>query len=78
MKLKEGSSVSKRITLVIRQTLDTSEEGSMETDFIQTKGVAQRCTVKKVFLKISQNSQKNTMPQTEFQVYNFIKKETLV
>ena len=45
--------------------------------------VAQRCSVKKVFLGISQNSQENTCPRVSFLIKfqtstcNFTKKETL-
>ena len=47
------------------------------------EAVAQRCSVKKVFLEISQNSQENTCARVSFlincrpEVCNFIKKETL-
>ena len=47
------------------------------------EAVVQRCPVKKVFLKISQNSQESTSARVSFlikllaDVYNFIKKETL-
>ena len=45
------------------------------------KAVVQRCSVKKAFLEISQNSQENTCARVSFlikmQAYNFIKKETL-
>ena len=44
------------------------------TVFEQREAVVQRCSVKKVFLKISQNSQENTCARVYF---NFIKKETL-
>ena len=44
---------------------------------IGAKAVAQRCSVKKVFLKISQNSQENTCARDSVLI-NFIKKETLV
>ena len=44
---------------------------------IEAKAVAQRCSVKKVFLKISQNSQENTCARDSVLI-NFIKKETLV
>ena len=50
---------------------------------IKTEAVVQRCSVKKVFLKISQNSQENTCARASFliklqaSVCNFIKKETL-
>ena len=48
-----------------------------------SEAVAQRCSVKKLFLKISQNSQENTCARFSFlkklqaDVCNFIKKETL-
>ena len=41
------------------------------------EAVIQRCSVKKVFLEISQNSQENTCARVSFLI-NFIKKETLV
>ena len=45
------------------------------------EAVAQRCSVKEVFLQISQNSQENTCARVSFlrkpQACNFIKKETL-
>ena len=45
------------------------------------KSSHQRCSMKKVFLEISQNSQENTCARASFliklQAYNFIKKETL-
>ena len=47
------------------------------------EAVVQRCSVKKVFLEISQNSQENTFARVSFliklqaKVYYFIKKETL-
>ena len=46
------------------------------------EAVAQRCSVKRVFLQISQNSQENTCATVSFLIklqawaYNFIKKET--
>ena len=46
-----------------------------------TEAVAPRCSVKKVFLEISQNSQENTCAKFSFllkaMACNFIKKETL-
>ena len=48
-----------------------------------SEAVARRCSVKKVFLKISQNLQENTCARVSFSitllawVCNFIKKETL-
>ena len=50
---------------------------------IYPEAVAQRCSVKKVFLEISQNSQENTCARVSFFIKlqaaacNFIKKETL-
>ena len=47
------------------------------------EGVTQRCSVKKVFLEISQNSQENTCARVSFlmklqvEACNFIKNETL-
>ena len=49
----------------------------------KTEAVAQRCSVKKMFLEISQNSQENTCARVSFLINlqasdcNFIKKETL-
>ena len=47
----------------------------------ETEVVVQKCSVKKVFLKISQNSQENTCVRVFFliklQACNFIAKETL-
>ena len=51
--------------------------------FYGLKAVFQRCSVKKMFLEISQNSQKNTCARVSFLVklqawaYNFVKKDTL-
>ena len=48
-----------------------------------TEAVVQRCSVKKLFLKISQNSQENTCARVSFlkklqtETSNFIKKEAL-
>ena len=47
-----------------------------------TEAVARKCSVKKVFLEISQNSQENTCVRVSFfnkvaGAYSFIKKETL-
>ena len=48
-----------------------------------SKVVARRCSIKKVFLKILQNSQENTCGRVSFliklqaEACNFIKKETL-
>ena len=48
-----------------------------------SEAVGQRCSVKKVFLEISQNSQENTCARISFFIKlqadacNFIKKETL-
>ena len=48
---------------------------------LTSEGVAQRCSVKKMFLEISHNSQENTCARVSFliklQVLAFIKKETL-
>ena len=41
------------------------------------EGVIPRCSVKKVFLKISQNSQENTCVRVSFLIKVLIKKETL-
>ena len=43
------------------------------------EAVTQRCSVKEVFLEISQNSQENTCARVSFWIkfFNFIKKETL-
>ena len=46
------------------------------------EAVVQRCSVKKLFLEISQNSQENTCTRASFftkrhEAWNFIKKETL-
>ena len=49
-----------------------------------TEAVAQRCSVNKMFLEISQNSQENTCARLSFliklqaEACNFIKKETLI
>ena len=48
-----------------------------------SKGSYQRCSIKKAFLKISQNLQENTWARVSFltelqaQAYNFIKEKTL-
>ena len=47
----------------------------MDLKVIWTEAVVQRCSVKKVFLNISQNSQENTFARLSTR--NFIKKETL-
>ena len=41
------------------------------------EAVVQRCSVKKMFLEIWQNSQKNTFSRVWAEAYNFIKKEAL-
>ena len=41
------------------------------------KAVVQRCSVKKMYVEISQNSQKNTCARVWAEAYNFIKKEAL-
>ena len=48
----------------------------MDLKVIWAEAVVQRCSVKKVFLNISQNSQENTFAWLSTR--NFIKKETLV
>ena len=45
--------------------------------FTNPEAVARKCSVKKVFLKISKNSQGNTCNTCRPQAYNFIEKETL-
>ena len=59
---------------------------SLSQFFKKTEAVVQMCTVRKVFLKISRNSQKNNCARVSFLIkftglrpttYNFIKKETL-
>ena len=51
------------------------------TRYFVTEAVARRCSVKKMFLEISQNSQENTCARASFLIKpkacNFIKKETL-
>ena len=55
----------------------------MDMILTQTEAVAQRCSVKKVLLEISQNSQENTCARAFFnkdaglKACNFIKKEDL-
>ena len=50
---------------------------------LKSEAVARRCSVKKVFLKISRNSPENTCPRASFLIKlqasacNFIKRETL-
>ena len=44
--------------------------------FEKSEAVVQSCSVKKVFLEVSQNSQENTCARVSF-LCNFIKKETL-
>ena len=51
---------------------------------VPSEAVVRRCSVKKVFLKTSQNSQENTCARVSFlikrlthEAWNFIKKETL-
>ena len=52
-----------------------------QRDRLDAAAVVQRCSFKKVFLEISQNSRENTSARVSFliklQAYNFIKKETL-
>ena len=45
--------------------------------FFGLEAVAQRCSVKKVFSEISQNSQENTCARVSILIKLFIKKETL-
>ena len=51
-------------------------------DLVSPEAVAQRCSIKKVFLEFSQNSQENTCARVPFLIKlqvsscNFIKKET--
>ena len=53
------------------------------TEPVLSEAVARRCSVKKVFLKIPQNSQENTCARVSYLIKlqasscNFIKKETL-
>ena len=47
----------------------------MKLQTVSTEIVTKRCSVKNVFLQISQNSQQNTCARPE--ASNFIKKETL-
>ena len=46
---------------------------------ILTEALVRRCSVNKVFLEISQNSQENTSARVSFliKLQNFIKKETM-
>ena len=46
---------------------------------VESEPVARRCSVRKVFLEISQNSQKNTCARVSFLIKacNFTEKETL-
>ena len=58
-----------------------SEGESLDINIDEPEAVAQRCSVKKVFLKISQNSQENTCARPCFliklpQACNYIKNET--
>ena len=52
-------------------------------EILISEAVVQRCSIKKVFLKISQNSEENSFARVCFlirfagQACNFIKKETL-
>ena len=50
----------------------------VELLFKDLEAVVRRCSVKKVFLEILQNSQENTSARDSFLINNFIKKETLV
>ena len=51
---------------------------SIIIEVISPEALARRCSAKNVFLKISQNSQENTVSESLFQAFNFIKKETQV
>ena len=57
--------------------------GLGEDDIQQTEAVTRRCSLKKVFLEISQNSLENTYARVSFliklqaEAFNFIKKGTL-
>ena len=42
-----------------------------------SEAVAHRCSVKKTFLEISQNSQENTCTRVSAETFNFMKQETL-
>ena len=63
--------------------LETREDGKWKKELLwwweilYSEAVAQRCSVKKVFLEISQNSQENTCSTCSNHCSNFIKKETL-
>ena len=45
--------------------------------YLQTEVVTDRCSIKQVFLEISQNSQENACARVTFLIKFFIKKETL-
>ena len=51
--------------------------------YYRSEAVLRRCSIKKVFIEVSQNSQENTCAKVTFliklqaQIYDFIKKETL-
>ena len=47
---------------------------------VETEAVAQRCSIKKLFLEISENSRENTFARVSFLIeliFNFFKKEFL-
>ena len=49
----------------------------MLVKLVVSEGVVRGCSIKKVFLEISQNSQENTCARVSFLLKLFIKKETL-
>ena len=56
----------------------THEKEIVSSKSIKREAVAKRCSVKKVFLKISQNSQENTCARVSFLIkLQEVKKETL-
>ena len=64
------------------QAIILDKKKSNLTNTLLTEAVVRRCSVKKVFLEMSQNSQKNTCARVSFLIKllascNFIKKETL-
>ena len=65
--------------IIHQQFLTAIHVGSSARSFAATEAVVQRCSVKKVFLEISQNSQENTCARVSFliKLQAFIKKETL-
>ena len=59
------------------QQLEVAPNFVLILQFSSTEAVAQRCSVKKVILEISQNVQENTCARVSFLI-KFIKKQTLV